>query len=181
MLQPRCNKHITQAGLAQILWQFQNTQIQTGCRSLHLKPLWSLPALIRIPQNQEKTGWEQREKLFLHLAFGQYLTMQRVGSVDLGSLFILHLTQTQIALQCCRGCQPTAEITWSFSASLDFFLYSVRHRLWRFLSPRLKFLNISLSTAVPVRDDLKTAKKGGSTRGLYVTGFPCQIRLRACQ
>lgn len=44
-----------------------------------------------------------------------------------------------------------------------------------------QFLNISPSTAVAVSDDLKTAKKDGSTRGLYVTGFPCQIRLRACQ
>lgn len=50
-----------------------------------------------------------------------------------------------------------------------------------FLSSRPKFLNISPSTAVAVRDDLKTAKKGGLTRGLYVTGFPCQIRLCACQ
>lgn len=72
-------------------------------------------------------------------------------------------------------------MTWNVSASLAFFLYLAQRQLWRFFSSCLKFLNISQSTAVPVRDDLKTAKKGGSTRGLYVPGFPCQIRLRACQ
>lgn len=45
----------------------------------------------------------------------------------------------------------------------------------------LKFLFLSLSTAVAVRSDLKTGKKGGLTRDLYITGFPCQICLCVCQ
>lgn len=81
--------------------------------------------------------------------------------------------------QRCGRCQPTAEITWNFSIMLHY--HSVQHQLGSFLTSCLKFLNISPSTAVAVSDDLKTAKKGGSTRGLYVTGFPCQIRLCACQ
>lgn len=83
--------------------------------------------------------------------------------------------------QRCGRCQPTAEMTWNFSIMVHYHFYSVQHQLGSFLTSCLKFLNISPSTAVAVSDDLKTAKKGGSTRGLYVTGFPCQIRLCARQ
>lgn len=43
----------------------------------------------------------------------------------------------------------------------------------------LKSLNISSSKASAVRNDLKTAKKGGLTRDVHVTGFPCQMLLFA--
>lgn len=108
----------------------------------------------------EKMGWKQKKFSISARGLRQYLTF-------------FH--------QRCGRCQPTAEMTWDFSMMLRYHFYSVQQQLGSFLTSCLKFLNISLSTAIAVSDDLKTAKKGGSTRGLYVTGFPCQIRLRACQ
>lgn len=86
--------------------------------------------------------------------------------------------------QCFTSVSSINVCLWTFNFLFFFFSLSLHFNQCQqrsFLSSRPKFLNISPSTAVAVRDDLKTAKKGGLTRGLYVTGFPCQIRLCACQ